>query len=257
MRIIAVNQIRKNKIAEYINEKGAASVKEINALFPEVSTMTIHRDLEKLEQEGVIIRTRGGAVSGKRQLSTSESHLETRMNTNLEAKRTIAKKAVSLINEGSSIFLDAGTSTLALAREIPKINLNIFTTAPNIAVELSRLSNPTIYMCGGMLNKVNQAVSGTATIHMLENVNIAMAFIGASGYSGDVGFTCGKEEEMQVKQLVMTKAVKSVVLIDDSKYGQILPFTFANLEQTDYIVSNDQLPEELIRSAEELGTMIL
>ena len=252
-----MNQIRRQNIAEYINDKGAASVKELNALFPEVSTMTIHRDLEKLEQDGIIIRTRGGAISGKRQLSASESNLEARLKTNPEAKIIMAKKAITLLTEGSSIFIDAGTSTLAFARELPDINLNIFTTAPNIAVELSRLSHPNIYMCGGTLNRTNQAVSGPATMQMLEGINIAMAFIGVSGYSMDVGFTCGKEEEMQVKQLIMIKSFKNVVLMDDSKYGQILPFTFANINEADYVISNGQLPKEFLELAEEVGTMVL
>jgi DeoR family transcriptional regulator of aga operon len=252
-----MNQVRKQKIAEYINEKGAASIKEINALFPEVSTMTIHRDLEKLEQEGVIVRTRGGAISGKRQLSDSETHLAVRESTNPEAKIAIAKKAISLIEEGNSIFIDAGTTALALAREMPDIKLNIFTTAPNIAVELSRLSNPTIYMCGGMLNKANQAVSGSATLQMLEEVNITVAFIGVSGYSIDAHFTCGKEEEKQVKQLVMSKSFKNVILMDDSKYGQVLPFTFGRLEDTDVVISNGKLPEEFILYGEEKETVML
>ena len=252
-----LNQIRKQKIAEYINEKGVASIKELNALFPEISVMTIHRDLEKLEKEGIIIRTRGGAISGKRQLSASETSLTTRENTNSDAKMMIAKKAISLIEEGNSIFIDAGTTALALAREMPDMKLNIFTTAPNIAVELSQLEHPTIYMCGGMLNKANQAISGSATLKMLEDVNITVAFIGVSGYSSSSHFTCGKEEEKQVKQLVMAKAFKNVILMDDSKYGQVLPFTFGRLEDTDVVVSNGKLPEEFTVQAEEEGTMIL
>ena len=252
-----LNQIRKQKITEYINEKGVASIKELNAFFPEVSVMTIHRDLEKLEQEGVIIRTRGGAISGKRQLSSSETSLTTRESTNPDAKMIIAKKAVSFIEEGNSIFIDAGTTALALAREMPDIKLNIFTSAPNIAVELSRLELPNIYMCGGMLNKANQAVSGSATLEMLKDVNITVAFIGASGYSTEAHFTCGKEEEKQVKQLVMAKAFKNIILMDDSKVGQVLPFTFGKLEDTDVVISNGKLPREMVGRAEEKGTMMI
>ena len=252
-----LNQIRKQKIANYVNESGVATIKELNALFPEVSPMTIHRDLEKLEQEGLIVRTRGGAMSGKRQLSASETHLFVRESTNPEAKIAIAKKAIPLISEGDAIFIDAGTTALALAREMPDIKLNIFTNAPNIAVELSRLQHPIIYMCGGMLNKANQAVSGSATLQMLEGVNITVAFIGASGYSLDAHFTCGKEEEMQVKQLLMAKAYKNVILMDDSKYGQVLPFTFGKLEDTDVVVSNGKLPTEFAVRAEDAGAMLL
>jgi len=252
-----LNQIRKQKIAETINENGAVSIKALNALFPEVSVMTIHRDLEKLEQDGIIIRTRGGAISGKRQLSATETSLTMRESTNLEAKIAIGKKAVSFIEEGDSIFIDAGTTALALAREMPELKLNIFTTAPNIAVELSRLEHPTIYLCGGLLNKANQAISGSATLKMLEDVNITVAFIGASGYSETAGFTCGKEEEKQVKQLVMEKAFKNIILMDDSKVGQVLPFTFGRLGDTDVVISNGNLPKEIVARAEEEGTIII
>jgi len=252
-----MNQIRKEKIKQYIQEKGAVSVKEINSLFPEVSLMTIHRDLDKLEQEGSIIRTRGGAMPGKRQLSATETHLESRIGENMKGKGIIAKKAIDLIAKGSAVFFDAGTTALMLANELPDINLNIFTTGPNIALALSRLNNPSIYLCGGTLNKTNQAVSGPGTLSVLENINIAIAFVGVSGYAEESGFSCGKEDEMLVKRLVMEKAIKKVILMDSSKYGKVLPYTFGNIEDADYIISDGKLPEEFVRKAEEVGTIVL
>ena len=102
---------------------------------------------------------------------------------------------------------------MALAQALPDIELNIFTTAPNIAVELSHLVNPTIHMCGGTLNRANQAVSGASTLAMLEHINIATAFIGVSGYTQDGGFTCGKEDEMQVKRLIIKKAARKAAFL--------------------------------------------
>ena len=252
-----MNQIRKEKINQYIQKQGAVSIKEISALFPEVSLMTIHRDLDKLEQEGSIIRTRGGALPGTRQLNATETNLEARIGDNLKAKKIIAKKAIDLITTGSAIFFDAGTTTLMLAEQLPDINLNIFTTGPNIAISLSSLSHPTIYLCGGALNKTNQAVSGPGTLSVLENINIAIAFVGVSGYVEESGFTCGKEDEMLVKQLVMKKAVKKVILMDSSKYGKVLPYTFGSIEDADYIISDGTLPEDFVKKAEEAGTIVL
>jgi len=252
-----MNQIRKEKINQYIQKQGAVSIKEISALFPDVSLMTIHRDLDKLEQEGSIIRTRGGALPGTRQLSATETNLESRIGDNMNAKKIIAKKAADLITTGSAIFFDAGTTTLMLAKQLPDINLNIFTTGPNIAISLSSLANPTIYLCGGTLNKTNQAVSGPGTLSVLENINIAIAFVGVSGYVEESGFTCGKEDEMLVKQLVMKKAVKKVILMDSSKYGKVLPYTFGSIEDADYIISDGTLPEEFVKKAEEAGTIVL
>ncbi len=251
-----MNQIRRESIGKYIQEKGAVTVKEISALFPDVSLMTIHRDLEKLEDEGLIVRTRGGAMPAS-QSNGTEAKLETRMQSNVRAKRQMAKKALTLIDEGSAVFFDAGTSNMALVQALPDIDLNIFTTGPNIAMELSRLTNPTIHMCGGTLNRSNQAVSGVSTISMLEDINIATAFIGVSGYTPEGGFTCGKEEEMLVKRLVMKKAARKVILMDSSKYGKILPYTFGDVEDADYVISDGELPEEFVRRADEAGVMIM
>ena len=84
---------------------------------------------------------------------------------------------------------------MALAQTIPDMDLNIFTTGPGIALELGKLSIPTIHMCGGTLNRFNQAVSGQSTLQMLEQINIATAFLGVSGYTEDGGFTCGKASD--------------------------------------------------------------
>ena len=251
-----MNQIRREQIRKFIQEKGAATIKEINALFPDVSVMTIHRDLAKLEEQRLIIRTRGGAMATNYH-GVTEGKLETRMQSNVVEKREMASKALELIYTDSAVFFDAGTSCMALAQNLPDIDLNIFTTAPNIAVELSRLMRPTIHMCGGTLNRANQAVSGASTLAMLENINIATAFIGVSGYTQGGGFTCGKEDEMQVKRLIMRKAARKVILMDSSKYGKIFPYMFGKLEDVDYIISDGKLPEEFVKQAEEANVIIL
>ena len=244
-----MNLLRKETIGKYIQDKGAVTVKELGALFPEVSLMTIHRDLEKLEREGVITRTRGGAIAVVQGSSPTE--------TNMKAKRKMAKKALKLIEPGSAIFMDAGTSSIVLAQTLPDMDLNIFTTAPNVAIELSRLSAPTIHMCCGTLNRLNQAVSGQSTLQMLQGINIALAFIGVSGYTDQGGFTCGKEDEMLVKRLMVERAGKKVILMDSSKCGKILPYTFGNVEDVDYIITDGEIPEGLKKRAEKAGVEIL
>ena len=248
-----MNLLRKETIGKYIQEKGAVTVKELGALFPEVSLMTIHRDLEKLEREGVITRTRGGAIAVTQGSSPTEAKLEARMQTNMKAKREMAKKALKLIEPGSAIFMDAGTSSIALAQTLPDMDLNIF----NVAIELSRLSAPTIHMCCGTLNRLNQAVSGQSTLQMLRGINIALAFIGVSGYTDQGGFTCGKEDEMLVKRLMVERAGKKVILMDSSKCGKILPYTFGNVEDVDYIITDGEVPASLRERAEKAGTEIL
>ena len=112
-------------------------------------------------------------------------------------------------------------------------------------------------MCGGTLNRSNQAVSGASTLAQLSDINIAIAFIGVSGYTPEGGFTCGKEDEMLVKRLVMGKAARKVILMDSSKYGKILPYTFGDVGDADFIVSDNELPEEFVRKAQEADVTVL
>ena len=251
-----MNQIRRERIKNYILQKRVVTIREIGELVPDVSSMTIHRDLEKLEQEGEIVRIRGGAVAGT-QHGSAESKFETRMQSHVKEKRLMAQKALELIEPESYVLLDAGTSNLVLAQMLPDIEMNIFTTAPNIALELTRLVNPTIHMCGGTLNRSNQAVSGPSTLAMLQELNIATAFIGVSGFTLENGFSCGKEEERQVKRLLMEKAKRRIVLMDSSKIGEIFPYKIGDFSQVDYLISDDALPDSVAEMARKNGTIVM
>ena len=180
-----------------------------------------------------------------------------RLKENNPGKIQMAKKAMSLLQPHSSVFLDAGTSNLFLAQNLPDINLNIITTSPGIALELSRLHNPVITLCGGSLSRNNLAVSGHKTIEMLESINIDTAFIGVSGCSLDAGFTCGTEGDSYVKKLVIKKARTSVLMCGTEKLKCLMPYTFASFSDVDYIVSDSDLPEAYVKKAKDSGVIIL
>jgi DeoR family transcriptional regulator of aga operon len=179
------------------------------------------------------------------------------MRENNSGKLTIAKKAMELIQPHTAIFLDASTTNLALARALPDINLNIFTTGPSIALELCRLHNPVITLCCGTINRKNLAVSGQNTLEMLEKINIDMAFIGVSGCSLEAGFTCGTEGDMMVKHKVIQKARTSVMMCSREKLSCLMPYTFAELKDVDYLISDAPMPESFVRAAWEAGVHLL
>ena len=249
-----MNTIRREKIREVIEQNNVVTIRELQALYPDVSFMTIHRDLDALEQQGVIIKIRGGAKAVRH---AGDIAFDERMQENNHGKSAIARKAVSLIKPYSSVFLDASTSNLMLTRQLPDMNLNIFTTAPNIAVELCRLSDPVVTMCCGTINRKNQAVSGQNTLEMLERINIDIAFIGVSGCSAEAGFTCGTEGDMLVKRLAIQKARTSVLLCDRTKFHRLMPYTFANMEDVDCLITDGPLPEEFARAASAAGLNVL
>lgn len=249
-----MSNIRQDKIMNLIENNEVITIKQIQAMFPEVSVMTIHRDLDALAARGHLVKIRGGARAIH---CASETQFDVRERENPEGKNVIAKKALQLIQPGSSIFIDAGTTNLTLARSLPDINLTVFTTAPNIALELRHLVNPSINLCCGNLNRANLAVSGYKTLEMLESINIDLAFIGVSGCSLAKGLTCGMETEMLVKRHVIRHARTSVALCDSSKLTRLLPFTFAHLSEVDYIITDGAFPDSFVEGARQAGVTLL
>lgn len=246
--------IRQETMKDYVEEKNVVTIKELQALFPDVSLMTIHRDLDTLEKNGVLVKFRGGARS-VRHAGDVEFHV--RMGANNAGKNTIARKALQLLQPHSAVFLDASTTNLALAKVLPDMNLNIFTTGPGIALELCRLHDPVITLCCGTINRKNLALSGQNTLEMLEKVNIDMAFIGVSGLSVDAGFTCGTESDMLVKRMVIQKARTSVIMCGRDKLSCLMPYTFAQLGDVDYIITDEPMPEDFVAAAEAAGVTLL
>ena len=137
------------------------------------------------------------------------------------------------------------------------MHLNVITTGPSIALELCRLHNPVVTLCCGTINRKNLALSGQNTLEMLDKINIDTAFIGVSGCSVEAGFTCGTEGDMLVKNKMIRKARTSVVMCGKEKLSCLMPYTFANLSDVDYIISDDDLPETFANVAKASGVQLL
>ncbi len=246
--------IRQEQIREYIEEKNVVTIKELQALFPHVSLMTIHRDLDALEKSGTLVKFRGGAKSVR---LTGDPEFNVRMRENNAGKLAMARKAMEMIQPHTSVFLDASTTNLALVKSLPDINVNIVTTGPSIALELCRLHNPVVTLCCGTINRKNLALSGQNTLEMLDKINIDLAFIGVSGCSVDAGFTCGTEGDMLVKRMVISKARTSVVMCGQEKFSCLMPYTFAKLPDVDYVITDGTVPPVFSQAARSSGVTIL
>lgn len=246
--------IRQEQIRQYIEHNNIVTIKELCALFPNVSLMTIHRDLDALEESGSIVKFRGGAKSVRH---AGDVEFDVRVRENNAGKDAIARKAMTLLQPHTSVFLDASTTNLAIAKILPDINLNIITTGPSIALELCRLHNPAVTICCGTMNRKNLAISGQNTLEMLNKMNIDVAFVGVSGCSLDAGFTCGTEGDMLVKRLVIQKARTSVLMCGHEKFTCLMPYTFATLEDVDYLVSDVPVSQSFAQAAQAAGVTVL
>lgn len=253
-----MNTIRRENMREFIEKEEVVTLDQLTELFPEVSLMTVHRDLNFLQEQGFLVKIRGGA----RYIANvaSEPVFAAREIVSKEEKDKVAEKAVEFLKGASSVFIDAGTTMMAFARKVPNTNLSIVTNGPNIALELAKNQMITVNLCGGVLNKNNLTVSGTATLETLSAINIDTAFLVASGYHADCGFTCGLESEAEVKKLVTQKARNKIMMIDSSKLGRVLPYTFSDVSSYDYLITDldpEELPKELREQAEKHNVTLI
>lgn len=236
---------RQEQINKCIQKKGEVKIKELKKMFSDVSSMTLRRDLNHLEEEGHVVRVWGGAKSIKHLTGSEEEAYSSRETENIEAKMQIASKAVELIDKGRSIFLDSGTTMMCLAEALPDENLSILTSGPNIGMKVIKKHNPSVTLIGGQLNRDNISVSGVNSLSFIENINFDIAFMATSGFSLASGFTSGNFSEAELKKYVINKARKIILLMDLSKIDKSMPFTFATLEDVDTLICEDELPVDL------------
>ncbi len=252
-----MNTQRRDAIMDLLNTKGEVYLKDLEDLFPECSSMTLRRDLKYFEENGYVKRTRGGAVALSMLSMAAEDVYSRRALENTSAKSVIARKALSYIEGGRSLYLDSGTTLMLFAKEIPDDYISILTSGPNIALELIKKSKPNVMLIGGQLNRNTISVSGANATSFLSGVNIDTAFMAASGFSLQNGFTSGTYSECELKQEVLKRASSVIMLMDSSKIGKSLPYTFGSLSDIDVLVADDDLPEELKAAAAESGVTVI
>ncbi len=236
---------RKAVIRELIEKNGRMSLDELTGRFPQVSSMTLRRDLYALEAEGAVIRVRGGAVSVAELSKKTEEQFDRRAAVMVSQKKRIAEKAVAFLEAGTSVFIDSGSTTLYFAKEMPDMNYYISTNGISIAAELLRKKMPVVTLIGGEVSRNNLATSGHLGLNFLDNINIETAFMSATAFTMEGGFSCGSQSEADLKSRVLSKVKKKIMLMDTSKVNKTMPYTFAKLEDIDVLITDDGLPDDL------------
>ena len=233
---------RQQQILDVIREKGSIQLGDLEETFRDVSSMTLRRDLILLEKENHIVRTKGGAVSRQTLSGTSSNEplYSFRESENHEAKKQIANKALVYVEKGRSIYLDSGTTLMCLAKILKDEPYTIITSGLNIALEILKKQNPLVICIGGQVNRNTISVSGPSSSSFLDKVNIDIAFMSASGYSYDSGFSVSNISESELKKQIIRKAKKVIVLMDSSKKDKVLAYTFANRSDVDLILTEKE-----------------
>lgn len=248
---------RRERILKYIKDCGQASLKELTELCPDVSDMTLRRDMAFLEEKGQIIRTRGGAVAASRAGVNSEDLYSRRAVLHTHQKQEIAIKALSLAQSSCAMYLDSGSTVLQFVKALPDDNYYIITADPNIALEAARRAKTTVTLVGGNLNHSTLCASGVHSVNFVNGINIDIAFMSASGFNIQTGFTSGAFSECELKAAVMEKARTRIMLMDSSKLAKRMPFTFARLSDIDVLISDSGLDKEVAALAQNEKVQVL
>lgn len=243
-------------ILRELHEKGRVKISELSRILG-CSQMSVRNDLKRLEQDGVALRVRGGAilvseaVRGRTDMEPVES-LMTR-------KMRIARAGYEAIRDGDTVIIDDSSTTYFLALYIkghPEKHLAVVTNSLPAGNELAGLKHVELYMVGGYVGDNGATVGEEAAEHM-RHFHADKAFVGAHGIHFDVGITSIGTLQMDMKQAVLKASEKAYVMADSSKFRGGYLKVMCPIEAVEAIITDRSVSEEIIREAKEKGVSLM
>ena len=238
---------RKQLILEELQEHHVVSLEKLISLL-ETSESTVRRDLDELEAENKLRRIHGGAEL-PHSLQQEES-IQEKSVKNLQEKKLLAHKAVSLIKEKDVIFIDAGTTTAFLIKELSNKDITVVTNSIHHAVQLVEKQIPTV-MVGGSVKMTTDASIGGVALNQINQLHFDRAFIGMNGVDENY-YTTPDMEEGAIKRAIIDNAKQTYVLVDASKVGQTCFAKVAPLKRAVVITSKGQKMVEALKEKTEV-----
>jgi len=251
---------RQADLASFVAEKGQVTVADLATRF-DVSPDTIRRDLDQLDADGILIRTHGGAVSLSA-VPRADTGVDVRMRLQTSAKDRIGALAASLVTDGTVLMINAGTTSLSMARHLKdQRELTIATNNLRIPAEISPKVCRDLYLFGGSVRLGAQAVVGPLSFRADGNtgdidIKCDLAVIGVGAISAS-GYTTSHLAEAVMMGQMMRRATRVIVLADSSKFGRQLFAQISTLDAGDVLVTDQQPPQDLQAALDENGVQVL
>ena len=236
---------RHRRLLDLLNEQGGLRTAQA-ARALQVTEETVRRDFEKLEAEGALLRSHGGAV--RLEPMRREFPFNERVAQHAPEKLQIAKAAVARIKPGQTLLLDASTTALQLARLLPDQPLTILTNALQIALVLAEKPLVHVTVLGGNLVASSQSCTGLAAEQILDQMRVDTAYISCRGLDADRGPSDATEEQARLKRRIVACADEVCLLADGSKSGVSSSFFFAKPTDIDLWIT-DRPPSHAFKTA--------
>ncbi len=232
---------RQREIGVKVVREGSVRVDNLAELFS-VARETIRRDLAKLEEEGRVKRSHGGAV----RIASSDyaSTFSERRIINIEEKRAIASEAIRFVEEGDSIILDASTTTWQMAKLLPDIPMTVLTNSIKVIVELVRCKNIHVIGTGGEFSGSYLAFVGSRAEQAILGYHVNKVFMSCSGCDLEYSLSDTNELQAELKRKMIQSADSSYLLVDHSKIGTRNLINIAKVDVFDYMVIDKKLSKK-------------
>lgn len=227
---------RRREILTRLGADGKVIVSELARDF-DVTEETIRRDLERLDREGLVSKTYGGAVS--KQNSALDLPYNIRETVNVEQKKRIAERVEELICDGERIMLDSSSTALYVVKKLKtKRNLTVITNSVKILLEIADKSDWTVLSTGGMLKKGGLSLTGSSAEKMIGSYHVDTAICSCRGLDMELGVTDSNENDSLIKQAMFASAERRILVIDETKFDRKSFVKVCGAHEVNLLVTN-------------------
>jgi DeoR family transcriptional regulator of aga operon len=243
-----------------LQQSGSVSVEDLSNKL-DISLVTVRRDLQILEQRGLLRRTHGGAESLQAlfyEPFRDDRSFQAQVGSFAEEKRRIGRAAAALIRPGDTIALTPGTTTTEVIRSLPlNSNITVVTNTVNVAMELSKRKDLHVFVTGGYLRGDWFSLVGPTAAQSLKDVVISLMFIGSDGIDAGWGPTCFSSDEADLNGTMAKHARRKVAVADHSKFGIIGAWRICPTQDLNMLITDSGATEEMIEPFQKLGIEVL
>ena len=250
---------RLNQIERFILKKGNVTWEEMSDQF-QVSINTLRRDISELMLRGKITKVYGGVASLERAIANTFTLLpaEERAGRSSAAKKRIGELAASFVEDGMTLILDSGTTVpYILPHLAQKKEITIVTHSLLALYEAAKYPALSVLALGGTYNHDTSSYGGISTLNVLSGITTDLVFVAATGVSLENGLTHTTFFEAETKRRIVASGRKTILMADDSKFGQSSMIRFMDFSDLDAIVTNTEPPEEFVREAEKANIALV
>lgn len=253
-------QQRINSILSSLQETGSVTVDDLADQLS-VSVVTIRRDLDQLEQQGLLRRTHGGAVSIEPlfyEPFKKDRSFVAQVERQANEKRRIGRAAAALITPGETIAITPGTTTAEIIRGLPlNSKITVVTNTANIAMELSKRKDINVFVTGGHLHGEWFSLVGPTAIRSLENMLIHTMFIGADGIDPQWGVSCFNADEAELNATMVRHARRHIAVVDHTKLNVVANWRICETGVLRTLIIDTAATDDLVAPYQKLGIEVL